>query len=96
MIQKRISVRRVAWTVYVITMIGGLLMLASLAGCAGNEAVDAYAREHNIYGQRVCNTLIADAEGTEILTRGCPIGENLDNKGNIQNEEMRSKEEEAL
>lgn len=62
-----------------------------LHGCAV-EAVDDYAREHNLLGERVCNADQKDVGLVDVLERGCPIGELTDSlNGGIQSE----KEEEV-
>lgn len=87
-----------AFITYGILLIGMILLLAFMAGCSTNEAVDAYAREHNIYGERVCNTLEPDVDEGVILERGCPAGGSIIIDGEVQheNEEAHNKETETV
>lgn len=57
-----------------------------LGGCSSTNAIESYAREHNIIGQRVCNTQVDDVEESDIPLRGCPVVSQDLNTGEIPNE----------
>jgi hypothetical protein len=72
-------------------------MACALTGCAAVQSTtDDFAREHNIKGEQVCNTLKPDVSLEDVLERGCPVGSNVLMEGNIQNEDTEQQKEEAL
>lgn len=92
---KVINTFRIALTVYIISIIGGILLLASLAGCSTMEAVDAYAKEHNFYGESVCDAHLPEVSEVDSSARGCPTSAiDYALKGDIHGETEGSKEAE--
>lgn len=74
-----------------------IALVATLMGCSSTQAVDDYAREHNIFGERVCNAQVKDVSAADVLGRGCPTGEISQHiEGGNQNEEKTSVQEGAL
>lgn len=74
-----------------------MFVLFVTTGCALTDSYEDHAREHNMLGQQVCNTLIEDVMPEDTLVRGCPTDVNTNTEGNIQSEsESRKETEEAL
>lgn len=92
----RAVTRRRLKNLYLVLTCPAIYLGATVTGCSSVQAVDDYAREHNIFGDRVCNAEVEDVLPEDVLVRGCPAGEPQDHVGDIPNdlkEEVEEKEE---
>ncbi len=92
--QDVVPLATVLYVAIIVTFLGlGLL----LGGCSTVESMESYAREHNMYGQRVCNSTVEDVEESDIPLRGCPVVSHDLNKGEIPHEtKVKPKETETV
>lgn len=73
-----------------------LLCASALTGCSAYEAIGTYAKERNLYGERVCDSSIR-ADGGKANIGICPsTGESLRIDEGVQNAQEGQNQEGAL
>lgn len=73
-----------------------LAVCSALSGCSAYEAIGTYAHEHNLFGERVCDSSIKGDE-TEHALDACPTGAVNGRIGDIPDAiEKEKDQEEAL
>lgn len=75
-----------------------LACIADISACSSTKAVEEYAIEHNLIGERVCNAQLPRASAEDAMETSCPAGSgsNAEMEESNAEEKENTKEESAL